>query len=120
MWRTNSFTNLFVFPTKMANLDTRCVPKHQGTLQMGMTHEDRRRLKGGCAVIEPIAAPIPDACRLSGLSRSEILGDWRIQAIKSGARTLIMVDSLRAYLASLPKAIFRAPKPAVQQRLPEY
>jgi excisionase family DNA binding protein len=80
-----------------------------------MTEEDRRRLKGGFGIVEPMAAPILDACRFSGLSRSEIyrcLGDGRLQAVKSGSRTLILMDTVRAYLASLPRATFRAPKSA--------
>ena len=82
---------------------------------MGMTDVEKRVLKGGAAFMEPLAAPIPDACRISGLSRSEIyrrLSAGDIHAIKSGSRTLILMDSLRAHLASLPAATFRAPKPA--------
>jgi excisionase family DNA binding protein len=83
---------------------------------MGITEEERRRLKGGCGgFIEPIAAPIPDVSRVSGLSRSEIyrcLSNGRLEAIKSGSRTLILMDSVRAYLASLPRATFRSPKSA--------
>ena len=54
---------------------------------------------------------IPDACHISGLSRSEIyrrLAAGDIRAVKSGSRTLIVMDSLRAHLASLPTATFRA------------
>jgi hypothetical protein len=66
----------------------------------------------GIARLDPIAAPIPDACRISGLSRSEIyrrLSAGDIRAVKSGSRTLILMDSLRAHVASLPLATFRAP-----------
>jgi excisionase family DNA binding protein len=90
---------------------------------MGMTDEDRRRLKGGFVIVEPMAAPIPDACRYSGLSRSEIyrcLADGRIQAVKSGARTLILMDTVRAHLATLPRATFRAPPSAAQRQLRKY
>jgi hypothetical protein len=90
---------------------------------MGLTQDEKRALKGGSgtaggsaiARLEPIAAAIPDACRVSGLSRSEIyrrLAAGDIRAVKSGARTLILVDSLRAHLASLPAATFRPPKAA--------
>ncbi len=80
---------------------------------MGMKDVEQRTLKGGVFFTETLAAPIPDACRISGLSRSEIyrrLATGDIRAVKSGARTLILMDSLRAYLASLPAATFRAPK----------
>ena len=78
---------------------------------MGMTDVEKRALKGSVSCIEPIAAPIPDACRISGLSRSEIyrrLATGDIRAVKSGSRTLILMDSLRAHVASLPAATFRA------------
>jgi hypothetical protein len=66
-------------------------------------------------VFEPLAAPIPEACRISGLSRSEIyrrLGDGSIKAIKSGSRTLVLVESLRLHLATLPAATFRPARAA--------
>jgi hypothetical protein len=83
---------------------------------MGMTEEDRRRLKGSGQSADLITAPIGEASRVSGLSRSEIyrrLAAGDIRAVKSGARTLILMDSLRAHLMSLPSATFRAPKGAV-------
>ena len=39
---------------------------------MSMTNIERGAPKGGVIAAEPIAAPVPDACRMSGLSRSEI------------------------------------------------
>jgi excisionase family DNA binding protein len=83
---------------------------------MGMTDIEKRALKGGAGFMEVIAAPIGDACQISGLSRSEIyrqLAAGDIRAIKSGSRTLILMESLRAYLASLPVATFRTPKGAL-------
>jgi hypothetical protein len=65
--------------------------------------------------IDPLAVPIPEAVRLSGLSRSELyrrLATGHVHAVKSGTRTLILMDSLRAHLTSLPPATFRAPKAA--------
>ena len=65
--------------------------------------------------IEPIAVTIPDAIRISGLSRSEIyrrLAAGDLEAIKSGTRTLILMDSIKRYLASLPTAQYRGPKAA--------
>jgi hypothetical protein len=41
---------------------------------MGMTEIEKRAIKGGASFAETLAAPIPDACRISGLSRSEIYG----------------------------------------------
>jgi excisionase family DNA binding protein len=62
---------------------------------------------------EPLTAPIPQACHYSGLTRSEIyrrLAAGDIKAVKSGSRTLILMDSLRAHVASLPIATFHCPK----------
>ena len=88
----------------------------KGDVSMGMTDVQKRALKGGTPSTEVLAAPIPDACRISGLSRSEIyrrLATGDIRAVKSGSRTLILMESLRAHLMSLPPATYRAPKGAV-------
>ena len=62
-----------------------------------------------------LALTIHEAVRISGLSRSELyrrLSDGKVRAVKSGSRTLILMDSLQAHLASLPPATFRASKAA--------
>lgn len=62
--------------------------------------------------MEPLAVSITEACRISGLSRSELyrrMAAGQIEARKSGVRTLVLVASLKAHLASLPAAAFRAP-----------
>ena len=59
---------------------------------------------------ELIAVPIPKASQISGMSRSAIyreLGTGNLRAVKRGARTLVLVDSIRGYLAGLPEARFR-------------
>ena len=64
---------------------------------------------------DPIAATVPIASHISGLSRSEIyrrLADGSIHAVKNGSRTLILMDSLRTHLSSLPPARFGADKAA--------
>ena len=81
-----------------------------------MTEFEKCALRGGTFGREPIATPIPEASHISGLSRSEIyrrLASGDIRAVKSGRRTLILIDSLKAHLAKLPAASFRAPKNAV-------
>lgn len=58
---------------------------------------------------KPIAVTIPEAVKVTGLSRSrlyEALKDGTITARKAGRRTLIAYAELEAYLASLPT--FRA------------
>jgi hypothetical protein len=77
-----------------------------------MHPSDHNKLADG---IQPLTITIPDAVRVSGLSRSEIyrrLGTGDIEARKSGSRTLIVWASLKAYIDCLPPAEFRAPKAA--------
>ncbi|HEV2123451.1 MAG TPA: helix-turn-helix domain-containing protein [Chloroflexota bacterium] len=53
----------------------------------------------------PIAVTIPEAVKLSGMSRSslyEALKRQDLSAKKAGRRTLISFADLQAYLASLP------------------
>jgi excisionase family DNA binding protein len=54
---------------------------------------------------DPISVDIPTACSMSGLSRSflyEVLAGGEVRSIKAGRRRLVLVDSLRAWLQSLP------------------
>lgn len=53
----------------------------------------------------PLAVTIPDAVKLSGMSRTaiyEALKRQDISARKAGRRTLISFADLEAYLANLP------------------
>ena len=55
---------------------------------------------------DPIAVTIPDAIRVSGISRTalyEALKRGDLTARKAGRRTLISFADLQAYLASLPE-----------------
>jgi hypothetical protein len=64
---------------------------------------------------QPLTVTIPEAVRLSGLSRSELyrqMSVGHIHARKSGSRTLILWASLKAHVEALPEAAFRAPKAA--------
>jgi hypothetical protein len=77
-----------------------------------MHSSDHNELADG---IQPLTVTIPDAVRISGLSRSEIyrrLGTGNIEARKNGSRTLIVWASLKAYIDCLPPAEFRAQKAA--------
>jgi hypothetical protein len=52
-----------------------------------------------------ISCDIPTACKLSGISRSYlylVLGRGDVVSIKAGRRRLVLVDSLRVWLQSLP------------------
>lgn len=53
----------------------------------------------------PISVTIPDAVKLSGMSRTALYDALKrkdISAKKAGRRTLIAFADLQAYLASLP------------------
>ncbi len=65
--------------------------------------------------IDPITIPIAEAVTFSGMSRSAVyreLATGNLRAVKSGSRTLVLVESIRTYLANLPPATFRAAKAA--------
>ena len=65
--------------------------------------------------IDPVALPIAEAVTFSGMSRSAVyreLANGNLRAVKSGSRTLVLVESIRSYLASLPAATFRSAKAA--------
>ena len=54
-------------------------------------------------VPEPISVRIPEAVRLTGLSRSriyELMKSGDIEFVKVGSSTLILVESLRCFLQS--------------------
>ena len=62
--------------------------------------------------MEKLLVSIPDAMKLTGLSRSSLyerLSDSSIRAVKAGRKTLITVESLKAWAASLPPASFKQP-----------
>jgi excisionase family DNA binding protein len=53
--------------------------------------------------LEPISVRIPGAVRLTGLSRSriyELMKSGEIEFVKVGGSTLILVESLRAFIQS--------------------
>jgi len=58
-------------------------------------------LKSERPVAEPISVKIPEAVRLTGLSRSrlyELMKSGDIEFAKVGSSTLILVESLRAFI----------------------
>ena len=63
----------------------------------------------------PLAFTIPGASAASGFPRTklyELIGAGVLDARKSGRQTIIIGDSLRAYMASLPAATIRTPRKA--------
>jgi excisionase family DNA binding protein len=72
---------------------------------MSMTDEDCRRLKGG----EPFGVKPTEASRLIGESKNTVyrlLAAGKLRAVKRGTTTLVLMDSIREHVASLPAATF--------------
>jgi hypothetical protein len=60
------------------------------------------------------AVPIDVACDVLHRGRSfvfELLGKRLLNGVKDGNRTLVTVESIRAYQANMPPAVFKAPPP---------
>ena len=70
--------------------------------------------------LSPILVTIPQAAAMIGRGTTFIYGaisDGRIKAVKSDKRTLIVVESLRAYAAGLPAAKIKRTTPRPPARL---
>ena len=81
---------------------------------MEMTDEDR--LKGE-ATMAPLGVKPIEAGRLIGESRDTVyrlLVAGKLRAVKRGASTLVLMDSVRDYWASLPPATFGAGRAAAR------
>jgi len=78
-------------------------------------HPESKRAAAGpqTAVLEPYAVRIPTASHLLGDKAHsiiyELLGLGKLRAIKDGTKTLITLDSIREYQASLPPAKIKPP-----------
>jgi hypothetical protein len=62
--------------------------------------------------LEPLTVTIPQTEQLTGESRSQIynrIGRGEYDAVKSGARTLIIYDSMKRRVAKLPRAKIKPP-----------
>ena len=74
----------------------------------GMTDVEKRLLKGGGGTRwDRLAVRLPEATHLSGFSRSELYrraARGEIIFLKCGTTTLVDLESLRAAVASLPRA----------------
>jgi hypothetical protein len=63
--------------------------------------------------VDPLLISISHAGAISGLSRSEIyrrMAAGNIRAVKCGSRTLIVMESFKDHLKSLPTATFHVPR----------
>jgi hypothetical protein len=72
--------------------------------------------------VEPILCSVPQGCQMLGIGTQglyDLLGAGLIKGVKRGTRTLLIVESLRSYAASLPPAVITAPKLRKPRRLRE-
>ena len=63
--------------------------------------------------LPPILCSLPPASAMIGRGTqaiSDLIGGGKIRAVKSDGRTLIVVESLREYAATLPPAKVRPPR----------
>ena len=57
--------------------------------------------------MEKLLATIPEASQATGLGRSsiyELIHDGKLKSVKSGKRRLVVVESIKSYVASLQAA----------------
>jgi excisionase family DNA binding protein len=77
---------------------------------------DSSSLIGFC---NAISCDIPTACKLSGISRSflyEVLARGDVHSVKAGKKRLIIVESLRVWLHSLPTEGLTPPTQSNKQK----
>jgi hypothetical protein len=63
--------------------------------------------------VEPILCSVPQGCQMLGIGTQgmyDLLGANLVKAVKRGARTLLVVESLKTYAASLPPAKIAPPR----------
>jgi hypothetical protein len=68
----------------------------------------------------PLLVPVKQACTIIGRGQSalyELIGAQKIRAVKSDGRTLVVVESLREYAASLPPAKVAPPRKRSPHRM---
>jgi hypothetical protein len=72
--------------------------------------------------VEPILCSVPQGCQMISIGTQgmyDLIGAGLVRAVKRGTRTLLVVESLRAYAAKLEldyPAKVAAPKPRKPQR----
>jgi len=69
--------------------------------------------------VEPILCSVPQGCQMIGIGTQgmyDLIGAGKVKAVKRGTRTLLVVDSLRAYANNLPEAKVAPPRHRKPQR----
>jgi hypothetical protein len=69
--------------------------------------------------VEPILCSVPHGCQMLSIGTQgmyDLIGAGLVQAVKRGTRTLLRVDSLKAYADKLPVATVAPPRKRLPQR----
>jgi hypothetical protein len=63
--------------------------------------------------VTPLLVSVPQGCQIIGRGTAamyELIGAGKVKAVKSGGRTLLIYESLVAYVAGLPPAKVAPPR----------
>jgi hypothetical protein len=72
--------------------------------------------------VEPYLCSVPQGCQMIGVGTQtmyDLIGAGLVTAVKRGTRTLLKVESLKAYADSLPRAVVAVPHKRKPQHLLE-
>jgi hypothetical protein len=70
--------------------------------------------------IEPILCSVPQGCQMLSIGTQgmyDLIGAGLVEAVKRGTRTLLVVESLKAYAKTLPRATVAPPRKREPQRM---
>jgi hypothetical protein len=70
--------------------------------------------------VEPILCSIPQGCQMLSIGTQgmyDLIGAGLVKAVKRGTRTLLVVESLKAYAKTLPRATVAPPRKREPQHL---
>jgi hypothetical protein len=72
--------------------------------------------------VDPILCSVPQGCQYLSIGTQgmyDLIGAGLVKAVKRGTRTLLVVESLKAYANTLPAAVVAPPKTRKPRRLRE-
>jgi hypothetical protein len=70
--------------------------------------------------VEPILCSVPQGCQMLSVGTQamyDLIGAGLVKAVKKGTRTLLVVESLKTYAATLPPAKIAPPRKRKPQHL---
>jgi hypothetical protein len=70
--------------------------------------------------VDPILCSVPQGCQMLSIGTQgmyDLIGAGQVEAVKRGTRTLLVVESLKAYAKALPRATVAAPRKRAPQHM---